>query len=108
MNLLDNMKPVKKENQCKGLYFRGYRSQYFIGDKFESKVGVRLLKKKSCKGCECCGGMLDSMKENINNVYLVQIEDGEIYTPIYTNISRDWETGYIDDYDIEFIKVSDV
>ena len=31
------------------------------------------------------------------------IEDGKLYTVQITNQSRDWETGYIDDYDTEIV-----
>lgn len=32
---------------------------------------------------------------------------GEIYEATVTNIGRDWESGWIDSYDIEFVHVSD-
>ena len=32
---------------------------------------------------------------------------GEVYEAVITNIGRDWESGWIDSYDIEFVHVSD-
>jgi len=49
--------PNKKENEksCKGLIFRGY-SNFFAHneEKIELKAGIKLLKRKSCSGCEQC------------------------------------------------------
>jgi len=38
-------------------------------------------------------------------VAIHDIEDGTLYTPSITNILRDYESGYIDDFDIAFNKV---
>ena len=61
--------------------------------------------KRLCKGFdffqEDCR-MIDiyDVYEKIKNLY--QVNDG-IYQIIMTNVSKDWETGYVDDWDYELI-----
>ena len=33
-----------------------------------------------------------------------RIENGAIYTLSVTEISRDWESGVVDDYELQFVK----
>ena len=66
------------------------------------------LKKQSCPGCEKCGWIDDDLHESIVNVrppIIKKAANNGIYTVEITNISRDWETGYVDDYDFEFVLV---
>ena len=109
---------------CKGLYFRGYSSLYTDGlGKVERKEGVRLLKKKSCKRWEKCDSyeaesndmrcdwwMIDDMKEMIDcddGLIMSEIEDGALYVLRMTNVETDWETGFVDGYNFELIKVEE-
>ena len=71
---------------------------------------MTLLKRKSCKGCESCGWMQESLGECIWADALPIIDDPEpdaLYMLIITNESRDYETGHIDDYDHEFRKIKE-
>lgn len=96
------------ENTCKGLFFRGVVNQYFDGKKLVFKEELRLLKKKSCSGCIQCDSMLDDMHEFQNMVVVEdEIENGALYTANVGNISRDWETGYVDDWNIIITKVKE-
>lgn len=49
--------PIDELGDCKGLVFRGYRNEYFHKGTYEIKQGIRLLKRKSCPGCEHCDWM---------------------------------------------------
>ena len=94
---------------CKGLVFKGKVTQYLTNTKgnFEivRKEKVRLSKRLSCKGCDHCGWLLDSINELSENVILPNIEHNELYSVHTINESRDWETGIVDDYDVEFFKI---
>ena len=95
----------KQPDKCTGLVFRGFNSFFWSGEKLERREGIRLLKKKSCPGCEKCGFILDdlSVQVIIGSMIMPSIEDGKLYTVRITNQSTDWETGYVDDYDTEVI-----
>lgn len=108
---------------CKGLFFRGYSTMFFHDNRIERKEGLRLLKKKSCKGGELCNSykddhfqsyrcdhwFLDEMSESIACECLImpEIEDGKLYSVRITNMTHDFESGYCDDFDVEFFKVKE-
>lgn len=97
---------------CKGIYFRGFYNQYYQDGKFEIKQGIKLLKRKSCPGCNKCGFILDNLQELScveGSIILPKygIEHGKLYSVIVTNESRDWESGVVDDWDLEIIKVEE-
>jgi hypothetical protein len=51
--------------------------------------------------------LLDSFNEHIScdcHPIVDEIRHGALYDLRVTNISRDWETGIVDDYDFEFVK----
>lgn len=56
---------VKKLHDCPGLFFRAFSTLYFSKERFEvtEKRGFRLLKRKSCSGCEKCYGLIDYIEE---------------------------------------------
>jgi len=99
--------PGKKvaKPKCKGLVFRGFSSMFFSDGRLEERRGIRLLKRESCAGCEKCGFILDDLSEQviIGSMIIPEIEHGKLYEVIVTNESRDWETGYVDDYDLEVV-----
>jgi hypothetical protein len=101
--------PLHPKEECKGLFFRGYHSIFWDSKqhKLETKSGLRLLKRKSCKGCEKCGFFLDTINEMMNcgGLIIPEIEDWGTYSIRVTNINKDWETGLVDDYDLEFYEV---
>ena len=93
--------------RCKGLIYRGYHSKYIDNKGLHVRQGFKLLKRKSCTGCIKCGFLIDSMMEVPDSIIYPEIENGKLYSCCVTNESRDWETGYIDDYDIEFYEVKE-
>ena len=104
-------KKSESKKVCKGLFFRANCNTYFQYNKgtITRKVTLKLLKRLSCKGCEKCGWMLagdfSEISEDYSNVIFDHVKNGKIYTPVVVNISKDWETGYCDDYDIEMQEV---
>lgn len=103
-------KKLKKE-VCGGLFYRG-RVNHYINSNGAYIADVRMipLRRKSCKGCERCGFLQDDLKESISCEtfpIMDNIIDGAIYELRVTNESTDWETGHVDDYDLEFFKIEE-
>lgn len=70
-----------------------------------SKKSIKFLKRK-CKGWnilqeDCSAIGADEVFLRIENLY--DVEDG-VYEVITTNAQRDWESGYIEDYDYCLVK----
>ena len=123
LNKIDSLlESAKKEKgpSCKGLLFRGYSSTYYNDGEVCKKEGLRLLKRKSCKGhpdCESYDGedikthncdhwFLDEMNEMLpDGVIIPEIEDGALYRIRVINESFDYDSGYCDGFDFEFYKV---
>lgn len=112
------------DRTCKGLLFRGYSSTFYNESKgtIDKREGLRLLKKQSCHGkpCEsydgehieswrCDWSMLEYLNDLISSgsVIMPDIENGALYKVRTINQSRDWETGVLDSWDIEFYKVEE-
>jgi len=98
--------------ECGGLIFRGYSSTYYdpINKKIERKEGIKLLRKKSCQGCEKCGFFFDTMPDIIDSDSLIFPKEGiindKLYSLIVTNEQKDWESGIIDEWDCEIVKIN--
>jgi hypothetical protein len=69
------------------------------------------LKRQSCKGCEMCGFLLESLNENIScGVFPIipeGLSNGDVVFLTTTILSRDYETGYADDWCEEFVKIEE-
>ena len=101
---------------CGGLFYRVAREAWFgsSGD-ICFRYRFRPLKSKSCTGCWTCEWLLDDFTERLNDYnsgYIdFQLEQyynhGALVQLKVTNISTDWETGIVDDYDIDFVEVND-
>ena len=104
---MDLLAVKSSEPECKGLVFRGYRSTFYSKGRLEMRQGVRLLKSKSCPGCNKCRWETDEIREAIdcNSLIMPGIKDGALYGLHAVNISKDWETGYVDAYDLEIYEL---
>lgn len=71
--------------------------------------GLRLLKRKSCKGCDQCGYLRDDLHERMcdEGIILPEIEHDALYTIKVTNVSHDYESGFVDDWDLEAVKITE-
>jgi hypothetical protein len=97
---LDDEKP--KTDDCKGLIFK-CKVNNFLNSKNEIVFSTRFIpmKKLSCQGCPNCGALLDSFQDGILPLTTTE-EDGKLYRLGFSNVSTDWESGQVDDFDLEF------
>jgi len=107
--MIDLLKNIK-EITCKGLFWRGNVNSYVSShNSIESHKSLRLLKKRSCKGCADCEWVLEFLKEDISNEQydpLEQIQHGKIYT-FGVITSTEWESGHTEVDAIEFKEVTE-
>lgn len=104
-------KSTGEKNTCVGRLFR-CKKNTFINKRGEYVEDMRMspLKRKSCKGCSYCDYLEDDLHEFIDSgtpVIIDSPENGAIYQLKMVNLSTDYETGYVDDWDLEFIKVQE-
>jgi hypothetical protein len=106
--LIPGATPAKEET-CKGLVFRGYRNFFTSKERrIELRQGVRLLKRLSCPGCDKCGWYFDYINEDVDaTIFPATIKDGALYSVRAINMSKDWETGYIDAMDVEIYELAE-
>jgi hypothetical protein len=112
MGLFDDFKSEltnSKKPDCKGLYWRGIVNLFADANgRIKQSKEVRLLKRKSCPGCEKCSWVFDFIVEDIFCVpkqnILTNIEHGKIYT-YQVNTSRDWESGITEIDNLYFVEV---
>ena len=101
---------TEKEEKCKGLVFKASENNYFSDGRIVFKIEFRLQKRLSCGVCNQCILMLDDIAERMSDGYGLKlpksINPGKLYQPFVTNISTDWETGHVDDWDLELREVS--
>ena len=94
-----------KIEECKGLYWRGSISQFISShNSIERRESLRLLKRKSCPGCQYCWWILDWFKEDFPAV--PDLKQHQLYTYV-VHQSRDWESGHIEVDYIELVEVDD-
>ena len=96
--------------ECKGWIGRYSFSQFMGNSGISEKRSVRELKRKSCTGCECCGGLKESLiyvLEEGELLFSPALQDKDLCTIEMVNISRDWEGGYIHDFDLEVVKLQE-
>ena len=129
MNVSEAMSKLRMEldskPKCKGLFFRGRTNTYYNYEtgKLDIRKSLTLLKRDSCKGypdCDsydeekdnilnsCCDHwMLEEMNDmmDVDAVIVPEIEDGALYGLKVSNLSTDWETGYVNDYTFEFYEI---
>ncbi len=106
-----NIDDKKSEiNPCKGLFFRGSVTRCVTSHNgILERKELRLLKRKSCKGCSKCGWIMEyfhesDVCEDVDEDLLANVKHGKIYTPDIHDW-RDWETGHIEIDHIDFVEV---
>lgn len=101
----------KKEGTCKGLFFRCNVSKFWNDkrNKIESRESYQLLKRKSCSGCSVCIGFYADLNSVGNEAVLLPEKpiSGRVYVACFRELSRDWETGYVEDWAWELNLVKD-
>jgi hypothetical protein len=92
---------------CSGTVFKA-DVQNFRTNKGGFGFSVRLVpvKRLSCTGCEACGWQSEAFSEVGNDWPILNIETAEhdkLYEVGVCNIGTDWETGQVDEWDLELI-----
>ena len=111
-NLMEENQPEKV--QCKGKCYRG-KINNFINVKGEVILQQRMIpvKRMSCCGCEDCDYTEEDLHERMNDfdymapIFPEKIKHGQLYKLKVTGVGRDWETGIVDEWDLEFVEVDD-
>lgn len=92
---------------CAGLFCR------YVDRKFPTVAGVRhvqelrILRRKSCKGCPQCGSILESLREFPDGVeFSPSLIDGDTAELSIVVDSTDWETGSADEWHVLASKVT--
>lgn len=97
----------ESEPLCIGLFFRAKKNYYLNSrDEYVYQERMTPLKRMSCKGCSQCGYLKDELNEQccMDEPPIVDdLQHGAVYQLKVTNIQTDWESGYADDWDIEFV-----
>jgi len=85
---------------CKGLVFRCTQNTYFNQEKLQmvETRKMTLLKRKSCKGCAECGGLLDFAKEVLADYDSIPIK--------YVDTFKEYTVNVTDD-EIEFVPIKE-
>ena len=94
--------------ECKGKIYRA-RVNKFVNSKGEYIYQERMipLKRKSCSGCDACAFLDEQLHESISNdisIIIKDIKHDALYSLEITNTYRDYITGMLEDWDLEFIK----
>lgn len=101
---------MEREGECKGVFLRYRRSAYMGGDgSINMRDTFRLLKSKSCPGCDSCYPILDSVSEHMNmglEIGFSGLASGDMVTVSFLQ-HTDRETGAVDDVEVFFVKVKD-
>jgi len=96
------------KNECKGLFFMYIVDGYHSDGSLTKKQTLRFLKRKSCKGCTFCDFIKNDMGESFNYFYFPKNgKNGDVYRIANITDNTDFETGYIDEWHYEFVKVYD-
>ena len=94
--------------ECKGLIYRASVNSYISDDgDYVHTERMRLLKRKSCKGCPQCGWYIDDINTGLSIgvlPYIENIENSGLYKLSVIITGKDMETGIVDDWDIVFDK----
>jgi len=93
----------KNREECKGIFFR-YKFNCYVSKtkSIEYKQSFKLLKRMSCPGCNLCQGFWEDLNmtgapEDILKLP-GQLIDDQIYKICFVPVSKDWETGYLDEW----------
>ena len=97
----------KEVKVCQGTIYRAdvYQGKTSRGIGFY--VRLNEIKKYSCKGCETCGWQNDYLQEVNKDWPILDLENavhGKLYRLTTVNESKDWETGYVDEFDLKIIE----
>lgn len=99
-------KPEVEFEPCKGQLYRCRINNHVHGDRITFQTTFTLLRRRSCKGCDKCGWVEDDLREMMP-LFPKNPQDGAVYAISIANAQRDWESGWIDSWDLVLEKVDD-
>jgi hypothetical protein len=113
--MINDLKLLAREHDtneptCVGVFFRVRHAKYFDSrSNYITSTKFVKLKRRSCKGCIQCSWLSDDLSERCNKdaVIIPDVPDGTIVKLGATNWSKDWESGYYDDWDLIFEPVDE-
>lgn len=96
--------------ECRGVIFKARVSTYNTKRGIGFTIRLDRMNKLSCPGCEQCGWVDETLEDWISYtgeppLNFLEVENGKLYTIGICNESRDYETGVINDFDLEVVKV---
>ena len=100
-------------DECRGVFYRYRKTAYRTKRGFASTETLTKLKRMSCPGCSSCKNTDDVIGEDMYNtgefpiILPNNINDGDIIEPYWVPGGTDWETGYVDDWEIHARIVKD-
>jgi len=91
---------------CKGLFFRCHAKYHAVSINGSFAYVLRFVPEESmsCEGCEHCGFLVDSLREQDGEFNFEEAEDGALYALAVTDSSLDYETGCWDDWTVGFVR----
>ena len=105
-DLLADLSP--KQDKCKGMIFKADVQHCRTERGILFSVRLNKMKRISCPGCMSCGATEDSLSEIDPKIWpILDIEKckhGKLYILEYCNIATDWETGYVDSWDLRAVE----
>ncbi len=93
---------------CTGLVYRADVANVVTKRGFMSSIRMNELKRKSCK-CSARDYIKDCISDMID-IPILNLEEAEhskLYTVQIVNERRDWETGHVDDFDLQLTKIKE-
>ena len=106
--LLADLSP--EQENCKGMVFKADVQHCRTERGVLFSVRLNKMKRMSCPGCINCGGTEDSLSEIDPEIWSIldieKCKHGKLYTLEYCNIRTDWETGYVDSFDLRAVEYS--
>ncbi len=88
---------------CRGLIFKCSDTEYKTKRGYARKQEMKFLSRSSCHEC-CISSLLDELNE-FGAIFPDKLTHDGLYYLTTTNHRMDWETGYIDSYDLIFHEV---
>lgn len=103
-------KEQQENKPCEGKVYRAHLNA-FINSKGEYVEQKRMtpMKRMSCPGCEKCDWLLEDLREQIISTdmspIVTTLVNKAFYRLVVANITKDWESGIVDGWDIVFERV---
>ena len=109
--LLNKFKSSEENIKCKGIIYRAQVNAYINKrGEYIYQERMSLLKRKSGTGCPDCYYFAEMLYEDVNSNILPIISNivhNQLYRLTIVNIYKDFETGNVDNYDLEFCMIKE-